>query len=180
MEKVTNDLFVSVDYKGTLENGDVFDTSSGRAPLEVKMGAGQLIKGFEDALMGMELREKKTFTLDPTEAYGPRNEDHVHVFNRTEIPPEMNPKVGEMIGLSSPDGQQIPAMIAHVDEKQVKVDMNHPLAGKSLTFQIEVVGISSTPTQASPGASGCGCDCGSEHDCGSKPEGECSSDCCQS
>ncbi len=171
MEKVENGLFVSVDYKGTLENGDVFDTSSGRPPLEVKMGAGQLIKGFENALAGMALNEKKTFTLDPKEAYGPRNEDNIHAFNRTEIPPEMNPIVGEMIGLTSPDGRQVPALIAHVDDKQVKVDMNHPLAGKSLTFQIEVVGISHTPTQAIPGAAGCGCDCSS------KPEGDCSSDC---
>ncbi len=169
MEKVENGLFVSVDYEGTLENGDVFDTSSGRQPMELQMGAGQLIKGFEDALMGMALNEKKKFTLDPNDAYGHRNEDNVHVIKRTEIPAEMNPKVGEMIGLTSPDGRQIPAHIAQVDDEQVTVDLNHPLAGKSLTFQIEVVGISSTPTQASAGC-GCGCD--------SKPEGDCASGCC--
>ncbi len=171
MENVENGLFVSVDYEGTLESGDVFDSSSGRPPLEVKMGSGQLIKGFENALVGMALNEKKTFTLKPEDAYGQRNEEQAHVFQRTEIPPEMNPEVGEMIGLTSPDGRQLNAIIAQVDDKQVTVDLNHPLAGKSLTFQIEIVGISSTPTQASAGC-GCGCEGSSEQ------KGDCSSGCC--
>lgn len=169
MEKVENGLFVSVDYQGTLENGDVFDSSKGRQPLEVEMGAGRLIKGFEEALMGMALNEKKTFTLQPEDAYGQRNDELVHVFSRTEIPPGADPKVGEMIGLKSSDGRQIPAFIAQVNDEQVTVDLNHPLAGKALTFQIEVVGISNAPTQQAAG-----CDCG----CDSKPGGDCSSGCC--
>jgi len=122
------------------------------------------------------MNEKKTFTLDPKEAYGPRNKENVHIFKRSEIPAEMDPKAGEMIGLTSPDGRQIPAVIAQVDDEQITVDLNHPLAGKSLTFQIEVVGISSTQTQASAGC-GCGCDSNAEG-CDSKAEGDCSSGCC--
>jgi peptidylprolyl isomerase len=158
MQKVENKLFVSVDYTGTLENGEVFDSSQGRQPLEVQMGAGQLIQGFEDALMGMALNEKKTFTLAPEMAYGERDETLVHEFPRSDVPPEMDPKVGQTIALCTEDGQQVPAQIAYADDEKVSLDMNHPLAGKSLTFEIEVVGISATQTQEEDGC-GCGCDC---------------------
>ena len=157
MQKVEKGLYVSVHYKGTLDNGDVFDSSEGRMPLEVQMGAGQLIKGFEAALDDMALNEKKTFTLTPEEAYGLRDDERVHHFPRTEVPPEMNPQVGQAIALTSPDGRQIPARIAAVDDEQITVDLNHPLAGQALTFAIEVVGISPTATQAQ---AGCGGGCG--------------------
>ncbi len=162
MEKVENGKFVSVDYEGRLDNGEVFDSSQEAQPLELQVGSGQIIKGFEEALKGMELREKKTFTLDPDEAYGHRDENQLHTFSRSEVPAEMNPQVGEMIGLQTPDGQQIPATIAEADDEKVVVDLNHPLAGKSLTFDVEVVGISDTPTQEmSPG-----CGCGEEQNGG--------------
>ena len=167
MEKVSEGMFVSVDYKGTLQNGDVFDSSEGRSPLEVQVGAGQLIKGFEDALMGMAVNEKKTFTLAPEDAYGVVDENCRHTFRRDEIPAGMDPQVGQAVGLTSQDGRQIPAQIVHVDAESVTVDLNHPLAGESLTFDIEVVGISATPTQAD----GCGCGC----DCASDPSGSCAS-----
>ena len=160
MEKVENGMFISVDYKGTLQNGHVFDTSQGRQPLEVEMGAGQLIKGFEKALLGMALNEKKTFTLEPEEAYGQRDESLRRAFSRSDVPPEMNPEVGQTVVLTTPQGQQIPTRIVQVDNETVTVDPNHPLAGESLTFEIEVVGISSTPTQA-PAGCGSGCDCSS-------------------
>ena len=147
MEEVKNDLFISVHYKGTLANGEIFDTSEERDPLEIKMGAGQLIKGFESALMDMSLNEKKTFTLDPEDAYGHRNEEHMQSFLRKDIPPGADPQVGQTIALSTPNGQQIPARITEADDDKVVVDLNHPLAGESLTFDIEVVGISETPTQ---------------------------------
>ena len=160
MEKVENGSFVSVDYKGILENGQVFDTSYGRRPIEIQMGAGQLIKGFENELMGMALNEKKVFTLAPEDAYGHRDEDQTHSFPRSEVPPEMNPRVGMTIGLSNPEGQQVPARIVHLDDEKLTLDLNHPLAGETLTFEIEVVGISSSPTQK-PMSCGCGCDCSS-------------------
>ena len=160
MEKVENGLFVSVDYKGTLQNGEVFDTSQGRQPLEVQMGAGQLIKGFEKALLGMSLNEKKTFTLEAEEAYGQRDESLSHSFSRADVPPEMDPRIGQTVALSTPEGQKIPARIVQVNDENVTVDMNHPLAGEVLNFEIEVVGISSTPTQ-DPATCGSGCDCSS-------------------
>ena len=109
MDKVENGRFVSVHYKGTLENGEVFDTSEGRHPMEVEMGAGQIISGFEKALMGMELKEKKVFTLDPEDAYGQKDESLTHSFPRADVPAEINPEVGQTVALSSPEGQQIPA-----------------------------------------------------------------------
>jgi peptidylprolyl isomerase len=175
METVSDGLFVSVDYKGTLENGQVFDTSEGRQPLEIKMGAGQLIKGFENALMGMSLNEKKTFTLSPEEAYGPFDESRQHTFPRADVPTEMDPQVGQSVGLTTQDGRQIPARIIAVDDDGVTVDLNHPLAGQALTFEIEVVGISATPTQAA--GCGCGCDCSSNDGSGDCSAGESGSGC---
>lgn len=159
MQTVHKGMFVSVDYKGTLQNGEVFDTSEGRRPLEVEIGAGQLIKGFEGALMGMALNEKKSFTLAPEEAYGMVDEDCRHIFPRDEVPADMNPQVGQTVGLTNGDGRQVPARIIAVSDDGVTVDLNHPLAGESLTFEIEVVGISNTPTQSA--GCGCGGDCAS-------------------
>ena len=147
MGKVENGIFVSVDYKGTLQNGEVFDTSSGRQPLEVQIGAGKLIKGFEEALLGMSLNEKKSFTIEPEDAYGQRDESLKRVFARAEVPPEIDLQVGQIVGVRSQEGQQILASIVQVDDENVTADMNHPLAGEVLHFEIEVVGISSTPTQ---------------------------------
>lgn len=163
MNKVKNGHYVSVHYKGTLENGEVFDTSEGRHPMEVEMGAGQIITGFERVLMGMALNEKKVFTLEPEEAYGHRDESLTHSFDRSEIPAEMEIEVGQTVALSSPEGQQVPAQIVEADDQKVVVDLNHPLAGKTLTFDIEVVGISDTPTQQ-PAGCGSGCHCSSDND----------------
>jgi peptidylprolyl isomerase len=160
MEKVENGIFVSVDYKGTLQNGEVFDTSSGRQPLEIQIGAGKVIKGFEEALLGMSLNEKKSFTVHPEDAYGQRDERLKRVFARAEVPPEMDLQVGQIVGIRSQEGQQISASIVQADDESVTADMNHPLAGEVLHFEIEVVGISSTPTQK-PDECGQGCDCSS-------------------
>ena len=165
MEKVENGLYVQVAYKGTLKDGEVFDSSEDREPLEIEMGAGQLIPGFEAALEGMTVGEKKSFTLDPSEAYGERSDEHTMDFPANEIPADMKPEVGQTIGLTTPEGQQVPAIITHVDDEKVSLDLNHPLAGESLTFDIEVVGITKEATQQSDGecstddCSGCGCGC---------------------
>ncbi|WP_462324863.1 FKBP-type peptidyl-prolyl cis-trans isomerase [Desulfoplanes sp.] len=164
MQKVENGLFVQVAYTGTLEDGQVFDTSEGRDPLEVPMGGGQMIPGFEAALMGMELGEKKTFTLTPDEAYGEHMADRIMDFPVAQIPEGMDPQVGQTIGVSTSEGQQMPALITYVDEEKLTLDLNHPLAGKSLTFGIEVVGISdqaaagqeaACSTEGCSGCSGC-------------------------
>ena len=160
MEKVENGQFVSVHYKGTLQNGEVFDTSDGRHPLEVQIGEGQIISGFENALMGMSLNEKKVFTLDPEDAYGQKDESLTHSFPRADVPAEINFEVGQTVALCSSDGQQVPALITEMDDEKVVVDLNHPLAGQTLTFDIEVVGISATATQE-PAGCGSGCACSS-------------------
>lgn len=156
MNKVENGLYVQVEYEGTLENGDVFDSSKGRQPLEFQMGAGQMIKGFETAVLGMKINEKKSIALEPEDAYGHRDEELTRVFDRSEIPPGMNPEVGQTIALTTPDGQQIPARISNLDDQKIYLDLNHPLAGESLNFDIEVVGITQSPTQQH-GCGGCGC-----------------------
>jgi len=160
VEKVEKGLYVSVDYTGTLQNGEVFDTSQGGQPLEVQMGVGQLIEGFERELMGMSLSDKKTFTLSPEDAYGQRDDSLTREFARADFPPEIEPKIGMTIALQTPEGRQMPAQITHLDDEKLSVDLNHPLAGESLTFEIEVVGISRTQTQSHAGC-GCGCDCSS-------------------
>jgi peptidylprolyl isomerase len=164
MQKVESGKFVSVSYTGTLENGEPFDSNEGRPPLEFKVGAGQMIKGFEAAVMGMELNEKKTVTLPPEDAYGQRDDAQMHEFPKAQIPPGIDPQVGQTLALTSPQGQQIPARVAAVDDEKITFDLNHPLAGKTLIFGIEVVAISDTPTQQPAGcASGCDCSSG----CGS-------------
>jgi peptidylprolyl isomerase len=160
MQKVENGMFVSVTYTGTLDNGDVFDSSEGRHPLEFQTGAGQLIKGFEDAVMGMSLNEKKEFTLKPEDAYGIRDDNRMHAFPRSELPADVNPKVGDAMTFSTPEGQKIPARLVKMDDETLTFDLNHPLAGESLTFNIEVVGLNSTPTQK-PQECGSGCGCSS-------------------
>ena len=157
MQTVESGKFVSVTYTGTLNDGEVFDACAAESPLEFQTGSGQLIKGFEDAVMGMALNEKKTFTIHPEDAYGRRDEDSLHAFPKAELPEGVDPKVGETVAFSTPDGQQIPAQLVKMDDTTLTFDMNHPLAGESLTFEIEVVGISDTPLQQQ--GCGTGCDC---------------------
>jgi peptidylprolyl isomerase len=167
MQKVASGLFVSVDYTGTLDNGEVFDSSEGRQPMEIEMGSGRVIPGFESALMGMTLNETKTFTLSAEEAYGQRDDSRAQAFPKSDVPPGMNPEVGQMLMLSTPQGQQVPARVDRIDEDNIIFDLNHPLAGQALTFKIQVVGISETATQPQ---AGCGTHCGGG-DCGDADNG---------
>jgi peptidylprolyl isomerase len=141
MDKVETGKNVQIHYTGTLESGEVFDSSEGREPLKVTVGQGQLIRGFEDSLMGMGLNEKKTFTLEPERAYGERDESAIRRFPRKDLPQDLQVSQGQMLGLQMPDGQQIPAKVAQLDDETITLDLNHPLAGESLTFEIEVVAI---------------------------------------
>ena len=162
MEKVENGLYISVEYTGTLQNGEVFDTSQRGQPLEIQIGAGELIEGFERELMGMSINEKKSFTLDPEDAYGQRDESLTRDFARADFPPEIEPQKGMTVALQTPEGRQIPAQITYLDEEKLSVDLNHPLAGQTLTYKIEVVGISQTPTQKRQRhGCGSGCNCAS-------------------
>ena len=148
MQTPRDGKFISVHYTGTLDNGEVFDTSQGRQPLEFEMGKGNLIQGFEDAVRGMQLNESKTITLSPSEAYGERDDSLLRSFDRSTLPKEVNPEVGQTVALQSNHGQKIPAQISQVDEKKVVVDMNHPLAGQALTFEIHLVAVNDSASQS--------------------------------
>ncbi len=156
MKTVKDGHYVKVFYTGRFENGEIFDSTENCHPLEVHVGTGDVIKGFEDALMGMALNERKTFTLDPDDAYGRRDEALVHTFDRSELPADFHPEVEEVIVLETEEGGQTLATVKQVGEQEVIVDLNHPLAGKSLTFDIEVNEINDEP---SPSSCGCGCSC---------------------
>ncbi len=132
---------VKVDYTGSLDDGNVFDTSEGKQPLEFEAGAGQVIKGFDDAVVGMEKGEEKEVKIEKGDGYGDPNPDLVKKIPRDKLPPEQEPKAGMMLGMTTPDGKQIPARITEVDDKEITIDLNHPLAGKNLKFKIKLVEI---------------------------------------
>ena len=132
---------VKVHYTGRLTNGEVFDSSEGRDPLEFTVGAGQMIKGFDAAVNGMGLNEKKTVTIPADEAYGQPNDAMIQEVPKASLPADLNPSVGMQLMASSPDGQQMPVKVVEVTEENIKVDANHPLAGQDLTFDIELVSI---------------------------------------
>ena len=133
---------VSLHYTGTLKDGSVFDSTKKRnKPLKFTAGSGQVIPGFDKAVMGMKKGEEKKFTLEPSEAYGDRKPDLTQIMPRKLLPKNHEPKPGMMLALGTPDGQQIPATITKVTEENVTLDMNHPLAGKVLTFAIKIVEI---------------------------------------
>ncbi|MDX1684221.1 MAG: peptidylprolyl isomerase [Saprospiraceae bacterium] len=141
MSKVEKNNKVKVHYTGRLSNGEQFDSSKGRDPLEFTVGAGEMIAGFDAAVEGMELNEKKTVTLQPEEAYGPVHDQLINDVERSNLPEDMNPEVGQMLVASSPDGRQTRVTVKAVDADKITIDANHPLAGKELEFDIEVVEI---------------------------------------
>jgi|TARA_B100001971_G_C18229986_1_gene563256 FKBP-type peptidyl-prolyl cis-trans isomerase 2 len=137
---------IKVDYEGTLEDGTVFDSSTHgdhSHPLEFEVGSGQLIKGFDEGVIGMEKGEEKTIKLKSSEAYGDPKKELVKKFPREQLPKDQEPKEGMTLLIKSQDGNQLPAKITKVDDKEVEIDLNHPLAGKTLNFKIKVIEISS-------------------------------------
>ena len=133
---------VQVNYTGKLADGTVFDSSEGREPYEFNLGAGQAIPGFDKAILGMKVGEKKTVTIPSDEAYGPHLDDMVVEVPREKLPSNIEPKVGQMLEATRPDGEKIGFIITNIsDNNTVTLDANHPLAGKDLTFDIELVKI---------------------------------------
>ncbi len=130
---------VSVHYTGTFEDGEVFDSSQGRDPLTFEVGAGQMIQGFDQAVLGMKEGESKKITLVPEEAYGPRNEELLVDIPSANFPEDMKLEVGMMLQLTNQQGQPVPATVAEIGDENVKMDVNHPMAGKTLNFDIEIV-----------------------------------------
>lgn len=156
MRTVSNGDYVKVHYTGKFEDGEVFESSKGCKPVEVHVGSGEFLVGFEDALVGMAPTETKTFSLEASEAYGERHEELEQSFQLSDFPDDYKPEVGQVILLESSNEEQFHAMVTHVGDENVVLDLNHPLAGKALTFEVEVVEIGDQP---SPSQCGEGCCC---------------------
>lgn len=131
---------VRIHYTGTLQDGTVFDSSEGRDPLEFTLGAGQVIPGFDSAVSGMEVGASRTVTIPAAEAYGPRRDDMVLAIPRDQVPPHIDPTVGEQLQVGQGQ-EQFLVTVAEVNDREVVLDGNHPLAGQDLTFALELVGI---------------------------------------
>ncbi len=132
---------VRVHYTGKLENGTVFDTSRSRYPLQFTLGNGQVIAGFENAIVGMSVGDSKTIVIPMEEAYGPRRDDLIVTMNRDKLPPDLDAKVGQRLELTQADDQVSLVTVINVTEQSITLDANHPLAGKVLTFELELIGI---------------------------------------
>jgi FKBP-type peptidyl-prolyl cis-trans isomerase 2 len=144
MSKAKKGDNVKVHYKGKLTSGEQFDSSEGREPLAFTVGAGQMIKGFDEAIPGMAVGEKKTINIAPENAYGAINMEAIIEFPKTNIPPEMNLEVGMRLQLQNDAGHPIPVVVIEVKEEAVILDANHELAGKELVFDIELVEIATS------------------------------------
>ncbi|MCX8481393.1 MAG: FKBP-type peptidyl-prolyl cis-trans isomerase [Sediminibacterium sp.] len=132
---------VKIHYHGTLENGQVFDSSLERSPLEFELGSGMVIPGFDNGVMGMQLGEKKQIKIPFHEGYGPINEEMIFEYPKTNFPPEINPEIGVQLTMNSQDGQQFLVTVVEVKEAVVILDANHMLAGKNLIFDLELIHI---------------------------------------
>ena len=132
---------VKVEYMGTFENGTVFDTSEGREPLEFIAGIGQMIPGFDNAVIDMKIGQEKEIKLQPSEAYGDYNPELVQEIPKKQVPIEEELKQGMVLAVTLPNGRQVPATITKAANETVTIDLNHPLAGKALNFKLKVVDI---------------------------------------
>lgn len=139
MAEIKDGDTVRIHYTGTLTDGTTFDSSQGREPLEFVVGSGQIIKGLDVALPGMEAGEKKTVTIDSLDAYGPINPEMHQAVPREAIPDEIQLEVGMQLQMQTPQGQPMPVTVTALDEEKVTLDANHPLAGRDLVFEFEVV-----------------------------------------
>ncbi len=132
---------VSVHYTGKLDSGEVFDSSAGRNPIRFELGTGQVIPGFDRAVEGMAVGEKRDIRIEPEDAYGQPNDELLVDVARTQLPSGMEPAVGMPLQLQTNDGEQRVVRVAEVTDDKVTLDMNHPLAGQALNFELELVEI---------------------------------------
>ena len=132
---------VRINYTGTLKNGDQFDSSEGRDPLEFVVGSGQIIRGLDAAIPGMIVGDKKIVHVPCADAYGDHNPDARQAIPRSEIPDDIPLEPGTQLQMQTPQGQVVPVTVADVTDEEVTLDANHALAGEDLTFAIEIMGI---------------------------------------
>ena len=138
-ERVKDGDTVRVHYTGRLDDGTEFDSSQGDDPLEFKVGAGEVIPGFEDAVRGMQAGETKTIQIEPEDAYGERREQMVQAIPRDGMRLDAEPHVGMTLLMQLPDGNELPVSITEVTDTHVTLDANHPLAGQQLNFDVTLV-----------------------------------------
>ena len=141
MQKAKKGDKVNVHYHGKLIDGSTFDSSEGREPLQFTLGEGQVIKGFDDAVLDMLVGEKKTIHIPVADAYGERNDEMVMEFPLNEFPADMTPEIGMEINMGDNAGNVFPVVIVEIGDEVVVLDANHPLAGKDLIFDLELVSI---------------------------------------
>lgn len=141
MSEVKKGDAVQVHYTGRLADGTIFDTSAGREPLRVVTGKGQVIEGFDEAIIGMRIGEKKTVEIPVAKAYGPRLDEMVLEVGKDQFPPEIKPEVGQRLELQQPGGETVVVTITGISAAHVTLDANPPLAGKDLIFDVELVAI---------------------------------------
>jgi peptidylprolyl isomerase len=132
---------VKIHYTGTLDNGSVFDTSEGREPLEFILGDGQVIAGFDEAVAGMTVGEKKSIKVPVDKAYGPRNEELVIAAPKEHVPADINPEVGQKLQMGGPNGELVVVTVVEITDSHIMLDANPPLAGQDLNFDIELVAV---------------------------------------
>ncbi len=141
MSMAENGNKVKVHYTGKLTDGTVFDSSVEREPFEFTIGQGQVIPGFENGVVGMKVSEKKDVNIPSADAYGDQNKELVFTFPKNDLPQEVSPEVGQQLQMKNQNGQIVNVIIANVDDANIYLDANHPLAGKDLNFEIELLEI---------------------------------------
>lgn len=134
---------VKVHYTGTLDDGTVFDSSAGKEPLDFAVGSGQVIAGFDEAVMGMQVGESKVVRIPVDKAYGKRNEELVMQVPIEQVPPDLKPEVGMRLEMGGAKGEIMRVVVTAISKEHITLDANPPLAGKDLTFSLELVGCAS-------------------------------------
>lgn len=143
MTRIKNGDLVRLNYKGALDNDTIFSTSNANEPLEITVGEGKLLKGLEDALIGMVAGETKTVLLSAKDGYGIHDPEKIYQVERATMPPELELKAGMLLRAEGEDAGSYPATVLKIDEDTVVLDTNHPLADQNLTFALEVVSVHS-------------------------------------
>jgi FKBP-type peptidyl-prolyl cis-trans isomerase 2 len=146
--KVEKGDIAKIEYTGTLDDGRQFDTNIGKAPFEVEVGAGEVIKGFDSALVGMEEGEEKTVTITAKDAYGERDDKLEQTLPKSKLPKDIPYQKGVILKFKHKDGRVFMALVKDVKGEDIVLDLNHPLAGKNLTFKIKVLGIEKDSSEA--------------------------------
>jgi FKBP-type peptidyl-prolyl cis-trans isomerase 2 len=141
MSKIKEGDTVEVHYTGKLENGDVFDSSREREPFQFTVGNKDVIPGFENGVVGMDVGDTKTIEIPPEEAYGAKRDELVVVVKKSEFPQDITPSIGQRLQIKQPDGNPVVVTVTDLTEESITLDANHPLAGYTLFFDVEIIDI---------------------------------------